>query len=141
MIDINKLIAEAIKTKTNPDLYRAIKTEFLKYEKSPGSPTLDDNAQVSIINKMIKQRQDSIDIYIKANRNELANKEQEELNLLKELLPAEASEDDIRIAVENWISGKESFTKKDMGMCIKDIKSMFINIDGKKLATIVQSYL
>ena len=98
--------------------------------------------RMQIIKKMVKQREESIDQYVTAGRQELADAEQAQINVLKEFLPAEITTEDILKCFHDVV-GQDGFEpiKKNMGVIIKTIKSVFPTADGKLVAQIVASRL
>lgn len=154
MININELIKSAIKSKNKKELlvYQAIKAEILNYKTAKNAKPLDDAAEISIIKKMVKQRIDSRNQYIEAGRTDLSNSEAEEIAILTEFLPKEATAEDINKAIfeiceeKGWFTPIESgispqIPKKSMGEAIKLIKTKLNNVDGKVLADSIKSFL
>lgn len=84
--------------------------------------TLDDAAILKVINKMIKQRQDAYEQFKSAGRDELANKESEEINILKDYLPEQLSETDIKAAIQKAIKETHAASMKDMGKVMSVLK-------------------
>lgn len=121
-------------------VYQAIKNEFLKQKTAKNAKVLDDEAEIFIIQKMIKERRDAADMYKAGNRQDLADNELYEASVLEKLLPAGPSEEEIREKIEEYISNVEDFNRKHMGPCIKYVKSKLIGVDGKQLSGIVQTY-
>ena len=83
--DIDKLIAEALKNHeaTRLATLRLIKTKFLEYKTSKGAKPIDENVEISLLRKMVSERKDAIGMYIAAGRQELADKETAELNIIE----------------------------------------------------------
>jgi uncharacterized protein YqeY len=75
---------------------------------------------------MIKQRQDSIEIYKKGGRPELASKEAEEIQVIEEFLPKQLSEDEIRHIVAALIKEKSAQGPKDMGVVMAVLKEKYV---------------
>lgn len=141
--NIDKLIAEAIKNHDNTRLstLRLIKTKFLEYKTSKGAKPIDENVEVSLLRKMVSERMDSISIYLSANRKELAEKETNEMNIIKEFLPAEVTEDQIKDAFNKVLGSGVEPIKKNMGIFIKEIKAALPTADGKTVSSYVQNHL
>ena len=93
VIDLNKLIMDAMKAHdtVRTETLRAIKTAFMNWQtsKEHAGKELTYADSMQIIKKMVKQREESIDQYVTAGRQELADAEQAQINVLKEFLPAE----------------------------------------------------
>lgn len=83
---------------------------------------LDDESVTAVIKKQIKQRQDSIEQFEKAGRQELVEKEQAEMVILKSYLPAELSEEALRDMVSATIKDIQANSIKDMGRVIKAVQ-------------------
>ena len=80
---------------------------------------LEDADVLAVITRLAKQRKDSIDQFRKGGREELAQKEEAEIKVIEEYLPAAASDDDIRRAVEEAIQETGAASIKDMGKVMK----------------------
>lgn len=146
MIEVDKLIASALKERNEVKIaaYRAIKTAEMNYKTAKNAKPLDEAAEIQIIKKLVTQREESANIYKENNRMELAEREEEEIKYLKELLPPEVSQDDIIAAVLAWIateSNGETIPKARMGEAIKAVKAKFPTADGKLVADCVKEKL
>lgn len=139
--NIDKMIMEAVKTKESvkASVYRLIKNEFLKYATAKNAKPLDEATEITILQKMVKQREESIEAYKKAGREDLIVAEIAEMNVIKELLPEVPTQEDVVNYVEYWY--KTGIEKKDMGKVIKELKEKFVGVDGKMLADVVKSKL
>jgi uncharacterized protein YqeY len=80
---------------------------------------LDDAETVKVLQSLVKQREDSIDQFRKANRLELAAKEEGEIGVLRSYLPSEASDEEIAAAVEKAVAETGATTPRDMGKVMK----------------------
>ena len=144
--EINGLIMQAMKehNTTRTETLRAIKTAFMNWEtsKEHAGQELTEADEIQIIKKLVKQREESVEQFMAAGREELANEEHKQIVILKEFLPAEASEKDI-LECFNDVIGQDGVEpiKKNMGIIIKMIKGALPNADGKLVATTVQKYL
>ncbi len=94
---------------------RLILAEFQKEEISQGSD-LNNNDELSLLQKMIKQRNDSIKQYNDAGRNELAEKEQKEIEIIQDFLPEQINEEDLMKLAKETISDLSANSMKDMGL-------------------------
>lgn len=90
--------------------------------------TLDDGNILSVINKMIKQRRESHKQFIEANRPELAEKEQQEIEVLEAYLPPQLTDAEIDSAVAAAISAAGASSMKDMGKVMGSLKA---ELEGK----------
>lgn len=140
MIQIDEIITTALKNNDQPTLRiaRLLKAEIMKYKTAKNSKPYDDVVEIQLITKMCKQREDSILQYKQGNREDLVEKELEELNWLSQLLPESVSESEIKNYIESEF---ETITKKNMGIIIKALKDKFPTTDGKILSDLVKSYL
>ena len=100
---------------------RLILAEFQKEEISQGSD-LNNNDELSLLQKMIKQRNDSIKQYNDAGRNELAEKEQKEIEIIQGFLPEQINEEEIIKLAKETISDLSANSMKDMGNVMKVLK-------------------
>ena len=142
---INDLIKDAMKLHDDKrrDVLRLIKNEVLKYETSKEGVghELTDAVEFTILKKMVDQRKDSIVQYNKYGKPALAKEEQDELNILLEYLPAEATPEEIANAFDTIVSNGLEPIKKNMGSLIKGIKVILPTADGKKVADFVKAKL
>jgi uncharacterized protein YqeY len=139
--NINIMIMSAMKAgeKETANVYRLIKNEFLKFSTAKNAGELNDAAEITILQKMVKQREESIANYKAGNRMDLVENEQKEINIINELLPAVPTEDDVKnYLATNYPNGVE---KKSMGIVIKAIKEALIGVDGKMVADVVKNNL
>jgi uncharacterized protein YqeY len=103
---------------------------------------LDDPDVIAVIKKLIKQRQDSIQQFEKGNRQDLADKEKKELEILRAYLPPELSESEVSKIVDECIAALGSVTMKDMGRIIKEVMHKTKGqADGKMVSDIVRKKL
>ncbi|HEV8434633.1 MAG TPA: GatB/YqeY domain-containing protein [Thermoanaerobaculia bacterium] len=114
----------------------------MKYEQISAGHELSDEEAMSVLRKAVKQRQDSIEQYQKANRPELAAKEQSEMDFIKTYLPPELSEADLEEGVRAIIASTGAQSKKDMGKVMKEATAHYKGrADGKKIQEIVSRLL
>jgi uncharacterized protein YqeY len=137
-MNIDNLIKEAMleKNSTKKEAYRAIKAEILLQQTAKNAKEINE---VSIIRKLIKQREESASIYDANSRKDLADLEREQIKYLRELLPPEISEDKIQEAV--MTSYPNGFTQKEMGKVIKEIKTIYPTADGKLISEVVKKHI
>jgi uncharacterized protein YqeY len=100
---------------------RLILAEFQKEEISQGSD-LNNNDELSLLQKMIKQRNDSIKQYNDAGRNELAEKEQKEIEIIQDFLPEQINEEELIKLAKETINDLSANSMKDMGNVMKVLK-------------------
>lgn len=103
---------------------------------------LNDEGVLTVLNKMVKQRLDSISQYVSAGRQELADIEQKEIEIIKEFLPEQATEEQIVSVIEQAIKAVGSATIRDMGKIMGLVKQ---ELNGKadmgKVSQIIKSKL
>lgn len=106
---------------------------------------LDDPEVIKVLQGLVKQREDSIFQYRKANRPELVQKEEAELGVLRAYLPAEASEAEIEAAVERAVRETGAATPKDIGKAMKAALAALAETgkpaDGKKVNDAIRKRL
>ena len=102
---------------------------------------LDDNAILEIINKQLKQKNDALEQFKVANREDLINQTEQEISILKEYMPEMVDISEIAVkAVELKVAN--NYEKKDMGKLIKDLKDFYgVRANGKDITDCVKSIL
>jgi len=104
--------------------------------------TLDDPATLSVINKMIKQRNDSINQYQNAGREDLATKESAEVDILKAYLPPQLSDADVESAIKKAISETGASSMADMGKVMGILKPQLTGkADMGKVSALVKNLI
>ena len=128
---------------TRTETYRAIKTAFMNWEtaKENVGKTMTKADEINVLKKMVKQREDSMSQYFEAHRDDLAYAEADQITIIKEFLPAEATEEDIKHWFDLIVSEGLEPVKKNMGLFVKQIKADLPNAEGKMVAQFVQSHL
>lgn len=103
---------------------------------------LDDEEVVNVIKKQVKQHKDSIDQFSRGGRQELADREAKELEVLKGYLPPELSEEEIKKIIEEAVVSCEAKDMKDMGRVMKEVSAKIAGrADGKALSSLVRERL
>jgi len=103
---------------------------------------IKDEDVILVLNKMLKQRRESLEIYRKASRNDLAEKEDKEINIIKEFLPKQLDDNEIKKVCESAIKESAATSIKDMGKAMVIIKSKYSgSIDFSKAGTILKELL
>jgi uncharacterized protein len=122
---------------------RLIKAEILKRETSATERvSLNDAEILDVLGKMIKQRQESLDIYEKAGRTELAEQEREEIAIIQAYLPQQLSDLEAGEAISSLIKELEAATLKDMGRTMAALKERFAGrMDFGKASALVKKLL
>jgi len=104
---------------------------------------LDDMESLQVLQTLVKQRRDSIDQFTRGGRKDLAEKEQKEIAIIEEYLPAAPSDDEVRHAIEAAIAEAGADSLKQMGAVIKAARARLEgkSIDGKVLSDRVRERL
>lgn len=103
---------------------------------------IKDEDVILVLNKMLKQRRESLEIYRRASRNDLAEKEDKEINIIKEFLPKQLDDNEIKKVCESAIKESAATSIKDMGKAMAIIKSKYSgSIDFSKAGTILKELL
>lgn len=122
---------------------RAIKSAILATKTSAGfSGTITGDDEIKMLQKLIKQRKDSLEIYEKQGREDLATKEKEEIDVIETFLPKQMSEEEIKEAVADIIKQTGASSMADMGKVMGAAnKALAGKADGKTIATVVKEAL
>jgi len=94
-------------------------------EARTGKGPLDDDAILGILQKLIKQRQDSVELYEKGGRAELAKQEKDEIEVIKGFLPAQMSDAEMKAAIAGIIAREGASGVKDMGKVMAALKAAY----------------
>ena len=120
-------IKKAIKDR-NDDLLRTLRMlkSDIMYEKTKGTEDLSDDKILEIIIRASKKRKEAIEEYKKAGRDDLAERELNELRIIEKYLPKQLTDEEIQESIEKKIDELGEITQKDfgkiMGMLMKDLK-------------------
>jgi uncharacterized protein len=136
---------EAMKAKNEGVLrsLRAIKAEIIKAKTDPGAGgTIDEATEQKFLQKMMKQRRDSLEIFEKQGRADLAAKEKEEMAVIEKFLPKQLDEAAIKEAVAKVIAETGATSPADMGKVMGAAsKALAGQADGKTISAIVKELL
>jgi uncharacterized protein YqeY len=145
--DINNALKEAMKARNE----RAVSTlrmvnSTLKNAdieaRGTGKPLLGDAEVLSILQKMIKQRQESVEMYKKGERADLVKQEEEEIAIISGYLPKQMSEDEMKAAIEAAVSETGASSMKDMGKVIGVLRGKYAGqMDMAKASGLVKARL
>lgn len=107
-----------------------------------GREATSDEEILALLQKMIKQRNDSIEAFDKAGRTELSAQEREEKVIIESYLPAQMSADDVRAAVSAAVAATGASSVKDMGKVMAELKTKFAGkMDFSKANAVVKEML
>jgi uncharacterized protein len=136
---------EAMKAKDEAALrgLRAIKAEIIKAKTEPGAGgEIDEATEQKFLQKMMKQRRDSLEIFEKQGRADLAIKEKEEMAIIERFLPKQLGEAEIKTIVQEIITATGATTAADMGKVMGVASKQLAGIaDGKTISNIVKELL
>ncbi len=121
---------------------RMIKTALKKHEVDSMKP-LDEATELQILKTLVKQRRDSIEMFQKGNRPDLAGKEEAELKLIETYMPAAPTDEEVDAAISAAISESGVTSSKQMGVVVKAAQAKLAGkrVDGKALSDKVRSKL
>ena len=143
--EINNDIKLAMKARHTEKLsaLRAVKSELLLEQTSSGaSETISEEKGIKIIQKLIKQRKDSAEIYKKENRTDLYEKEISEIEFLEAYLPEQMNDDELTAIIKSAIDETGADSMKDMGKVMGIVNNKVAGkAEGKVIAQKVKSLL
>ena len=137
-------LKEAMKAKDQAALraIRAAKAAILLFKTDGSGKELDETSEIKLVQKLVKQRQDSLDIYEKQGREDLAIVEREEIEVLKNYLPKAMSEDELRTYLTNLIQELGASSMQDMGKVMGAANAQLAGkADGRTISGIVRELL
>lgn len=121
---------------------RAVKAALLLAKTDGSGQTVDEGAEIKILQKLIKQRQDSLDIYEKQDREDLAVKEREEIATIQNYLPAQLSAEELEAELKVIIERVGAESMRDMGKVMGAASQVFAGkADGKTISATVKRLL
>ena len=137
-------IADTMRTKESLKLgvLRMMKAALMN-KKVEKMKELDEPEVLAVLNTLVKQRKDSVEQFRKGGREELAQKEEAEIKVIESYLPAAASDDDIRRAIEEAIQETGAASMKDMGKVMKATQARLAGktVDGGRVSQMVKEKL
>jgi uncharacterized protein len=145
--DINNAVKEAMKARDERKLstLRMVNSTIKNADieaRGQGKPPLSDADLLSVLQKMIKQRQEAIELYDKGGRAELAAQERDEIAVISAYLPKQMPEEDVKAAIASVIAETQASGMKDMGKVIGALKAKYAGqMDFGKASALVKSAL
>lgn len=145
--DINNAVKEAMKAKDERKLstLRMVNSTLKNADieaRGQGKPPLSDDDVLGVLQKMIKQRQESVELYDKGGRAELADQERAEIAVISAYLPKQMSDDEVKTAISAVISETGAAGMKDMGKVIAALKAKYAGqMDFGKASGLVKAAL
>tara|TARA_B100001287_G_scaffold191398_1_gene161719 strand:- start:30736 stop:31185 length:450 start_codon:yes stop_codon:yes gene_type:complete len=144
-LKITTALKEAMKNKNQNALtaLRAIKSAILLHKTQKSSSfEISVNDEMKLLQKLIKQRKDSADIYLKQGRSDLAEPELREAEVIQQFLPKALSYDEVKEIVKLIVDETKAEGMKDMGKVMGiTTKKLIGKADGKMISTIVREFL
>jgi uncharacterized protein YqeY len=142
---INEQLKKAMLAKDEKGLrgLRAIKSAILLAKTAEGGAAgLSEEAEIKMLQKLVKQRKDSIEVFEKQGREDLASKEKEEVEVIEQFLPKQMSAEEIKLVVaevikESGLSGMSALGQI-MGLATKKLAG---KADGKTISAVVKELL
>ncbi|MGN6439016.1 MAG: GatB/YqeY domain-containing protein [Agriterribacter sp.] len=142
---INDAIKTAMLAKDQATLrgLRAIKAAIILAKTSEGAGgQLAEADEIKLLQKLVKSRKDSLDIYQKQNREDLAQKEQEEITVIESYLPKQLNEAELKEIITGIIKETGAASAADMGKVMgAATKQLAGKADGKTISAVVKSLL
>jgi len=129
--DLKKAMLE--RDEVTRDTLRMVKSELL---------TLDNPDELAVLSRAVKSRRDSIKSYLEGGRQDLADKEQAEIEVIERYLPKQLSEDEAREAISAIVEELGLCGKKELGKVMKEVKTRYPGqIDGRMASSIAGQLL
>lgn len=152
MLNIDELIKSSLKNKDTVALkvYRNLKSDIMAFKTQKNAPEYTRAVEQNLIKKYVAKMEDAEKQYLEAGREDLATECREELEVLKQWLPAPATAQDVCSILAGWCvnngyinltDGSLVIPKKSMGTAIKAMKEVFPTADGKMISDVVKQYV
>ena len=135
---------EAMKTKNEASLrgLRAIKAAILISKTAEGNKEITPDDEIKLLQKLVKQRKDSLEIFQQQKRDDLAKKEEEEIAIIEQFLPKQLSAEELKVVIADIINQTGATSAADMGKVMGVAsKQLAGKADGKTISTIVKELL
>ncbi len=129
--ELKKALVDALKTKNEVKvstvrlINAAIKDKDIEARPKGNLNGIDDTAILSLLQSMVKQRNESIAMYKQGNRDDLVAKEQAEIDVIQAFLPKQMSAEEVSAAIENIIAQTGASSIKDMGKVMAALKAQY----------------
>lgn len=131
---LKKALVEALKTKNEKRtatirlINAAIKDKDIEARPKGIMDGIDDNAVMSLLQSMVKQRKESIEMYKQGGRADLVDSEQAEIDIISEFLPQQMSQEEAKAAIEALIKETGASSIKDMGKVMGALKAKYAGV-------------
>ena len=144
-LEVMSLMKDAMKNKDEAMLrgLRAIKAEIIKAKTEPGANgAISEDGEMKLLQKLVKQRRDSLTIFQEQNRADLAAKELEEIAVIEKFLPVQMTEEEVKAAVEAIVKELGAAGPQDLGKVMGVAsKQLAGKADGKLIASVAKNAL
>ena len=144
-LEVMSLMKDAMKNKDEALLrgLRAIKAEIIKAKTEPGANgAITEDGEMKLLQKLVKQRKDSLTIFQEQNRADLAEKEASEIAVIEKFLPVQMTEDEVKSAVEAIVKELGAAGPQDLGKVMSVAsKQLAGKADGKIIAAVAKNAL
>lgn len=137
-------LKEAMKAKDQVALrgIRAIKAALILLKTDGSGEEVTEEKEIKLLQKLVKQRRDSLEIYEKQNREDLAAVEREEIPIIEKYLPEAMSPEELKAAITKIVADTGASSMKDMGKVMGMANAQFAGkADGKTIASLVKELL
>lgn len=152
MLNLDELIKSSLKNKDTVALkvYRNLKAAAIAFKTQKNAPEYTRAVEQNLIKKYVAKMEDAEKQYLEAGGEDLATECREELEVLKQWLPAPATAQDVYSILAGWCAnngyinltdGALVIPKKSMGIAIKAMKEVFPTADGKMISDVVKQYV
>jgi uncharacterized protein len=141
---INQDLKEAMKAQDKVALrgIRAVKAAILLAKTETGDHDITPDREMKILQKLVKQRKESLDTYQKNNRDDLAQIEREEIEVIERYLPKQLGEEELTPIIKKIIEETGAASMKDMGKVMGAAsKQLAGQADGKVISAVVKNLL
>lgn len=133
---------DKVRLRTLRSLRAALKNQEIEDREEGQGVTLEEQTQLKVLRKQIKQREDAIEMYEDAERDDLVEKEKEELQILKEYMPEPVSDEELKRKIRSIIDEMEADSLEDMGPVMgQAMGTLQGRVDGNRVKEIVKSLL
>lgn len=121
---------------------RAVKSAFMLAKTDGSGKKLTEADELAILNKIVKQRKDSIQLYIEQNRVDLADEEKAQLEVIMKYMPAQLSEAEVEVLIRETIASIGASGMKDMGKVMGAMQTKIAGkADGRVVSELVKKLL
>lgn len=141
---VNEEMKIAMKSgnKLRLETLRSLRAGIIEFSKSGLDREMNQDDEIKLLNNQAKRRRDAIDMYDKAGRTELKEKEEFELSVIQEFLPKQLTDDELSAIIKSVIEKVGASSMKDMGKVMgASMKELSGKADGNKVQQLVKDIL